>query len=80
MGFIEYLIVSSSILLLAEGLNCKYPYHDGEYENAGTICQWEQDSFYYDKQEDEWILLPKNSDDNCFELRARKKYWERRIE
>ena len=74
-GFTTWLVSSVTMWVLGEGLNCAFPYHDGEEENAGLVCQWENEDFFYDKEEDEWILLPDDSDDNCIEARSRKKYW-----
>ena len=56
MGFIDFIISSIVIVSLGESLNCIYPYHDGEIDNAGMICQWEQETFYYNEECDKWIL------------------------
>ena len=78
MGFLEYTILSTSFVLLGEGLNCAYPVHDGEYENSGMICQWRHDDFYYEPDSCKWILFPENPNDNWIEAKSRKKYWEKR--
>ena len=39
-GFIMWLVTSSSVWIAAESLNCMYPYHNGETNNEGIICQW----------------------------------------
>ena len=68
-GFIGWLISSSLIVFIGEGLNCYYPHHDGEYENSGMVCQWEQETFYYDEETDEWIL--KEEEENARQRRYR---------
>ena len=77
-GFTLWLVCSLSMWSLGEGINCSYPMHDGEYENTGIVCQWEHEDFFYDEKEREWILLPEDSNDNWFEDKVRKKYWEKR--
>ena len=37
----------------------------------------DEDRDFY-KEEDKWILNKVDSTDNCFEEKARKKYWEKR--
>ena len=75
-GFIEWLIASSLIIFIGEGLNCYYPYHNGDIDNEGMVCQWEQDTFYYDEDTDEWILKEEDEDDNMIEAISRKNYWK----
>ena len=79
-GFTLWLVSSISMWALGEGLNCSFPYHDGEDENAGLICQWEFEDFYYDKMEGEWILIPDDPNDNWIEAISRKRYWSKRVE
>lgn len=79
-GFILWLAGSLSIWSLGEGLNCFFPYHDGEEDNAGLICQWENEDFYYDEGLGEWILLPVDPKDNWIEAKCRTKYWKRKGE
>ena len=76
MGFIEYIALSISFVLVGEGLNCSYPLHDGDYENSGMICQWEHDDFYYDSDSCKWVLKKIDEDDNWVEAISRKKYWK----
>ena len=78
MDLFTWLLWAMSVVSLGEGLNCYFPYHDGEYENSGTICQWEHDDFYYDEKEGKWILLPEDSDDNIVEAKVRERYWKKR--
>ena len=78
MGFLEFIFSCITIVSIGEGLNCIYPYHDGEINNEGMICQWEHETFYYDEKEDKWILFPEDSNDNCIEKEIRKRYWKKR--
>ena len=78
MGFLEFLMSSFMIVSIGEGLNCYFPYHDGEMDNEGMICQWEHESFYYDKNEDKWVLLPIDYDDNWVEAMCRERYWRKK--
>ena len=77
MSLEVFLIYAFSFVAVGEGLNCKFPYHDGEYDNSGMLCQWEHDSFDYDAERDRWILKKEYSDDNYFEAKSRKRYWEK---
>ena len=77
MGFLEFIFSCITIVSIGEGLNCIYPYHDGEINNEGMICQWEHETFYYDEKEDKWILFPEDSNDNCIEKEIRKRYWKK---
>ena len=77
MGFIEFIISAFMVVSIGEGLNCYFPYHDGEIDNEGIICQWEHETFYYDEKEEKWILLPVDDNDNCIEKKMRKKYWDK---
>ena len=78
MGFVEFIFSCITIVSIGEGLNCMYPYHDGEIDNEGMVCQWEHETFYYDEKEDKWILFPEDSNDNCIEKEIRKRYWKKR--
>ena len=77
-GFIGWLISSSLIVFIGEGLNCYYPYYDGEFQNNGMVCQWEQETFYYDEGTDEWILKEEDINDSWIEVKSRKNYWKKR--
>ena len=77
MGFVEFIFSCITIVSIGEGLNCMYPYHDGEIDNEGMVCQWEHETFYYDEKEDKWILFPEDSNDNCIEKEVRKRYWKK---
>ena len=77
-GFSGWLAGSIFMWFLGESLNCSFPYHDGEEDNAGLVCQWKGEDFYYDDKEEEWILIPEDSDDNWIEAKFRKKYWDRK--
>jgi len=79
-GFIAWLTGSIFMWFLGESLNCSFPYYDGEEENVGLVCQWEDKDFYYDKTEEEWILMPEDSDDNWIEAKTRKRYWKKKEE
>ena len=77
-GFIEWLIASTLIIFIGEGLNCYYPYHNGDIDNEGMVCQWEQDTFYYDEDTDEWILKQEDENDNMIEAISRRNYWKKK--
>ena len=74
-GFIVWLLTASSFWIFGESLNCAYPYHDGETGNAGMICQWEQETFYYSEELDRWILKEEDINDNWIEAKSRERYW-----
>ena len=78
MDFFLWVLSSAAIVSFGEGLNCVYPYHDGEHDNIGIICQWESNTFYYDVDEEEWILKKEGFNDNIIEAMSRKRYWEKR--
>ena len=78
MGFIEFIFSCITIVSIGEGLNCMYPYHDGEMDNAGMVCQWEHESFYYDEEVEKWILKEEDIDDSWIEEKFRKRYWRKR--
>jgi hypothetical protein len=59
---------------IGEYANCKYPRVEEGYSSEGFVCNWEEDDFY--KMNDEYYLSPVDSTDNCFEKKAREKYWE----
>jgi hypothetical protein len=59
---------------IGEYANCKYPRVEEGYSSEGFVCNWEEDDFY--KVDDDYLLLPEDSTDNCFEEKAREKYWE----
>ena len=65
------LIIVSTTVIFTEIVNCKYPYYDGEHENIGIFCQWEQEDFEY--VDSVWKLKKEESDDNFFERRTRRK-------
>ena len=77
-GFIEWLIASTLIIFIGEGLNCYYPYNNGDIDNEGMVCQWEQDTFYYDEDTDEWILKQEDENDNMIEAISRRNYWKKK--
>ena len=45
--------------------------YDKYYKDRGV----DEDDFF--KQDSEWLLTPIDTTDNCFEEKARKKYWEK---
>jgi len=61
---------------IGEYFNCKYPRLEEDYSSEGFICNWEEDDFY--DQKGEWVLTPIDTTDNCFEEKAREKYWDKR--
>ena len=79
-GFISWLLYSMLMVSLGDGLNCIYPYYDGEEANEGITCQWQEETFYYDSESDEWILRKEDVNDNCIEAMSRKRYWKKRGE
>jgi hypothetical protein len=78
MDFITYVTYAISFIVVGEGLNCMYPRLEDTYDSEGMVCKWEERDFYYDKTEGEYILFPVDSTDNCFEAKARKRYWSKR--
>jgi len=76
MIFITWLTVVSIGMGFGEYANCKYPRVEEGYSSEGFVCNWEDDDFY--KEEGKWILTKSDSTDNCFEEKARKRYWEKR--
>jgi hypothetical protein len=63
-------------LSVGEYYNCKYPRVEEGYSSEGFVCNWEDDDFY--KEKGKWVLTPIDTTDNCFEEKAREKYWEKR--
>ena len=76
MGFVEFIFSCITIVSIGEGLNCMYPYHDGEIDNEGMVCQWEESDF--DLVEGKYILKKEDSEDNCFEAKSRERYWNKK--
>ena len=74
MLFGTWILVVSVGMGFGEYFNCKYPRVEPGYSSEGFVCNWEQDDFF--KQDGEWLLTPIDSTDNCFEERARKRYWK----
>lgn len=79
MDIITYATYAISFIMVGEGLNCMYPRLEESYDSEGLVCKWEESDFYYDGKVDEWILFPEDSTDNCFEEKARKRYWKGRL-
>ena len=79
MEITTWVIIISSWLTIAEVGNCVYPRLEDDYDSEGFVCQWEESDFYYDKNEDDWILVPTDDNDNIIEEKVRRKYWERRL-
>ena len=78
MLFENWILIVTVSMTIGEGLNCMYPRLEESYDSEGMVCKWEESDFYYDGKEDEWILFPEDSTDNCFEEKARKRYWKGR--
>ena len=76
MTFLTYFTVIAIGLGLGEYFNCKYPRVEDGYSSKGFVCNWEEDDFF--EQNSEWLLTPIDTTDNCFEEKARKKYWEKK--
>ena len=76
MIFLTWLTVVSIGLGVGEYFNCQYPRVEPGYSSEGFVCNWEEDDFY--KEGSEWLLTPIDTTDNCFEERAREKYWEKK--
>jgi len=76
MLFLTWFTVVSITVGIGEYYNCEYPRVEDGYSSEGFFCNWEDRDFY--KEEDKWILNKVDSTDNCFEEKARKKYWEKR--
>ena len=71
MDFVSWLVMVFTFIGIGEGLNCSYPAHDGEYENSGMICQWDESDFTYDAEKG-YTLKDTDSTDNCIEAKVRK--------
>ena len=69
-----WIIIISTWLTLGETGNCFYPRLEDDYDSEGFICKWEEDDFYFINEQ--YILAPEDSTDNCFEEKARKRYWK----
>tara|TARA_R100000152_G_C6685920_1_gene118678 strand:+ start:311 stop:541 length:231 start_codon:yes stop_codon:yes gene_type:complete len=76
MLFTTWVIVVSLGVGLGEYFNCKYPRVEEGYSSEGFVCNWEDDDFY--KEDGKWVLTQSDSTDNCFEEKARKKYWDKK--
>jgi hypothetical protein len=74
MDFITCAIYAISFIGVGEGLNCMYPRLDEYYDSEGMVCQWKEEDF--DLIKGEYILKKEDPEDNCFEARARKRYWK----
>tara|TARA_Y100001938_G_C7959602_1_gene363587 strand:- start:17 stop:247 length:231 start_codon:yes stop_codon:yes gene_type:complete len=75
MTIATYFTYLMSFIVIGEGLNCMYPRIEEHYDSEGFVCSWEEDDFYLIN--DQYILAPEDSTDNCFEAKSRKRYWER---
>ena len=64
-------------ITLGESLNCVFPRIEEDYSGEGLVCQWEKSDFNYSAETDEYILKENDSDDNYFEAKSRKRYWEK---
>ena len=76
MVFITWLTVVSIGLGVGEYFNCQYPRVEDGYSGEGFVCNWQEDDFY--KEDGKWLLTKSDSTDNCFEVKAREKYWKKR--
>ena len=74
MIFSTWLTVVVTGLAIGEALNCKYARYDRDYDSEGMMCQWEESDF--DLVKGKYILKQEDSEDNCFEEKARERYWE----
>ena len=63
---------------VGESLNCAYPRLEDDYDSEGCMCKWEENDFYFDAMNDKYVLKPYDTDANCFEKEARRRYWEKR--
>lgn len=76
MLFGTWILVVTIGLGVGEYYNCKYPRVEEGYSSEGFVCNWEDDDFY--KKDGKWVLTKSDSTDNCFEEKARKKYWDKK--
>ena len=76
MLFITWLTVVVIGVGVGEYYNCEYPRVEDSYSSEGFLCNWEDDDFY--RENGEWILTKSDSTDNCYEKKARDKYWKKR--
>ena len=72
----KYIIVVIIGTGIGEIANCLYPRVEEGYNSEGFVCKWEEDDFYFIN--DQYILAPEDSTDNCFEEKARRRYWNKR--
>jgi len=75
LTFTHFIVIITG-LGIGEYFNCKYPRVEDGYSSEGFVCNWEEDDFY--KTNDGYLLLPSDSTDNCFEEKAREKYWDKK--
>ena len=74
----DYLLQVLVLYTFAESANCLYPRLEDDYNSKGLICAWTEEDFYYDAKEGEWILYPKDENDNYLKAKSRKRYWKKR--
>jgi hypothetical protein len=73
LTFTHFAIIMTG-LGIGEYFNCMYPRIEDGYSSEGYVCNWEEDDFY--SINGQYILALEDSTDNCFEAKARKRYWE----
>ena len=78
MDICTWLAYMISFVVVGEGFNCAYPRIEDGYDSEGMACSWIEEDFYYDEKEKELVLFPNDNNDNYFEAKARKRYWEKR--
>ena len=76
MLFTTWVAIVTIGLGVGEYYNCKYPRVEEGYSSEGFVCNWEEDDFF--KENGKWLLTPIDTTDNCFEEKARKRYWEKK--
>ena len=74
MLFTTWVAIVTIGLRVGEYYNCKYPRVEEGYSSERFVCNWEEDDFF--KENGKWLLTPIDTTDNCFEEKARKRYWE----
>ena len=76
MDICAWLLYATTFWGVGEGFNCIYPRLEDDYDSEGLVCQWEKDDF--DLINGEYVLKEVDSGDNVFEVKARKRYWDKR--
>ena len=50
-------VVTFTIFVMSECVNCMFPYYDGKHENIGFVCKWTKDKFEYNYSTERWDYI-----------------------